>query len=190
MSEIAALTPSYAGVSFKRLETCERMQWPVAADGPGTPILHVGRFTRGQGRFHAVDHLPPQELPDDQYPLLLTTGRVLYHWHGGEMTRRVPALMEVFGQPLLEVSPEDARRFGILDGQPVLVASRRGEMQAYAVVTQRVGEGIVFGNFHFPDEQNVNNLTICALDPVAKIPEYKVCAVRVVPDERRGRKIG
>ena len=182
MDEIAALTPAYAGVSHARLDRGERLQWPVdGPDHPGTPILHVGQFTRGKGKFHAVDHLPPQELPDAEYPLLLTTGRVLYHWHGGEMTRRVKGLLDVYPETLVEVSPEDAARRGIASGAPIRVRSRRGEMLAVARVTDRVAEGVVFGNFHFPGEQNVNNLTIAALDPIAKIPEYKVCAVAIEP---------
>jgi formate dehydrogenase major subunit/formate dehydrogenase alpha subunit len=181
MEEIAVLTPSYAGVSHLRLDRGEQLQWPVtAADHAGTPVLHVGRFTRGLGRFHAVDHLPPAELPDDEFPLLLTTGRVLYHWHGGELTRRVRCLMAVYPETLVEVSAEDAARAGVQDGAPVRITSRRGAMLARAAVTDRVPAGIVFGNFHFPGEQNVNNLTISAVDPVAKIPEYKVCAVALV----------
>jgi len=180
MDEIAALTPSYAGVNHARLDRGDRLQWPVpSADHPGTPILHVGRFTRGKGKFHRVEHVDAKELPDDDFPLLLTTGRVLYHWHGGELTRRSPALLEAVPESLLEIHPSDAARFAVRDGQMLRVTSRRGRMQARAVVTDRVAEGIVFGNFHFPGEANVNNLTIAALDPIAKIPEYKVCAVAV-----------
>jgi predicted molibdopterin-dependent oxidoreductase YjgC len=110
MAETAALTPSYAGVSHERLARGERLQWPVAnADHPGTPILHVGQFARGRGKFAAIEHVPPVELPDDEYPMLLTTGRVLYHWHGGEMTRRASGLAEIYGQALVELNPEDAR---------------------------------------------------------------------------------
>lgn len=180
LREIAAVTPAYAGVSTERLERGERLQWPVTGlEHPGTPILHVGRFTRGRGRFHAVEHLLPHELPDADFPLLLTTGRVLYHWHGGEMTRRSAPLAEVYPQPLVEVSPEDARRLTINDGDRVRVESRRGEVLARAAVTPRVSEGVIFGSFHFPGPGNINNLTIAALDPVAKIPEYKVCAARL-----------
>jgi formate dehydrogenase alpha subunit len=176
--EIAAVTPSFAGVSHARLQRGDRLQWPVPdADHPGTPILHVGRFTRGRGKFHAVDHLPAAELPDAEYPLLLTTGRVLYHWHGGELSRRVGGLVAVYPETLVEVSPEDAARIGLNGRGTVRVRSRRGEMVARAVVTDRVAAGVVFGNFHFPGPQNVNNLTIGATDPLAKIPEYKVCAV-------------
>jgi predicted molibdopterin-dependent oxidoreductase YjgC len=148
-------------------------------DHPGTPILHVDRFTQGKGKFHPVDHLPAEELPDKEFPLLLTTGRVLYHWHGGELTRRAKGLAAVYPEPLVEISPEDARRQKIFDMEPICVKSRRGKMIARAVVTDRVPTGVVFGSFHFPHEQNVNNLTIGALDPIAKIPEYKVCAVAI-----------
>lgn len=180
MDEIAAVTPSYAGVNHRRLESGDQLQWPVLDNShPGTPILHVGRFTRGLGKFHAVDYLPAKELPDDEFPLLLTTGRVLYHWHGGELTRRARGLLQAYPESLVEISPEDAARFGIDENSMVRITSRRGEMIARAVVTNRVSAGVVFGNFHFPGWQNVNNLTICALDPVAKIPEYKVCAVTI-----------
>ncbi len=180
MDEIAALTPSYAGISHLRLERGDQLHWPVTSpDHPGTPILHVGRFTRGLGKFHACEHLPAEELPDEAYPFYLTTGRVLYHWHGGEMTRRAKGLLEVYPETLVEISPEDALKIGLNGAKLVRVVSRRGEMTAKAAITNRVSPGVIFGNFHFPDEQNVNNLTIAALDPVAKIPEYKVCAVRV-----------
>ncbi|HSF48675.1 MAG TPA: formate dehydrogenase subunit alpha, partial [Burkholderiales bacterium] len=180
MDEIAALTPSYAGVSHARLERGEQLFWPVPdSNHPGTPILHVTQFTRGKGKFHVCEHLPAAELPDRDYPLILTTGRVLYHWHGGEMTRRSPGLAELCPDPRVEISPEDAALLKLVDGFAVRVASRRGEMRAQAEVTERVPQGVVFGNFHFPGEYNVNNLTIAALDPIAKIPEYKVCAVRV-----------
>lgn len=179
MKEIAALTPSYAGVSHERIEKGERLQWPVkGADHPGTPILHVGAFPRGKGKFAPVEHLPPAELPDDDYPMILSTGRVLYHWHGGEMTRRAKGLMEIYGQSLVELNPEDAERLGLNGNRRVRITSRRGAMEAEAWVTDRVPPGMVYANFHFP-EAPANELTIAALDPVSKIPEYKVCAVRV-----------
>ncbi|MEE8390266.1 MAG: molybdopterin dinucleotide binding domain-containing protein, partial [Anaerolineae bacterium] len=180
MGEIAALTPIYAGITYERLAQGERLQWPVRSpEQPGTPILHVGTFSRGLGRFHAVEHVPPAEPPDGDYPMILTTGRVLYHWHGGEMTRRARGLMAVYPEALVEVNPEDAQALGLHDGAGVRVTSRRGQVEAKAHVTERVPPGVVFGHFHFPDEQNINLLTIAALDPTAKIPEYKVCAVRV-----------
>ena len=109
--------------------------------------------------------------------MLLTTGRVIYHWHGGEMTRRAQGLLAVYPESLVEINPEDASRLGLNGRRTVRLKSRRGEMVAEAVITDRVSPGVLFGNFHFPGQQNVNNLTIAALDPVAKIPEYKVCAV-------------
>jgi formate dehydrogenase major subunit/formate dehydrogenase alpha subunit len=179
MAEIAALTPSYAGVTYERLERGDRLQWPVkGVDQPGTPILHVGQFARGKGKFAPIDHVPPAELPDDDYPMLLSTGRVLYHWHGGEMTRRAQGLMAIYGQPLVEVNPDDAARLGLNGKRRVRVRSRRGSIEAEAWVTDRVPPGMVYANFHFP-QASANELTIAALDPVAKIPEYKICAVAV-----------
>jgi predicted molibdopterin-dependent oxidoreductase YjgC len=186
MAEVGALAPSYAGVSHERLEHGDRLQWPVKdAQHPGTPILHTVQFARGKGKFAPIEHVPPAELPDDEYPMILNTGRVLYHWHGGEMTRRAQGLMQVYGKPLIEVSPDDAARLG-LDGNPqdgssrkrVRVTSRRGSIESEAWVTDRVPPGMVYANFHFP-EASANELTIAALDPVSKIPEYKVCAVKV-----------
>jgi formate dehydrogenase alpha subunit len=180
LDEIAAMTPQYAGVNHARLEHGDQLHWPVKDAGhPGTPILHVGQFTRGKGRFYACEHLPAQELPDEKYPLLLTTGRVLYHWHGGEMTRRSQGLFALYPRTLVEINPDDAAKCGVVNGAALRVLSRRGEMLAEALVTERVSPGVVFGNLHFPGASNVNNLTIAALDPIAKIPEYKVCAVRV-----------
>jgi formate dehydrogenase alpha subunit len=181
MAEIAALTPSYAGLNYARLERGERLQWPVpSTDHPGTPILHVGKFTRGLGRFMPIEHVPPAELPDENYPMILSTGRVLYHWHGGELTRRARGLLAVYKEPLIEVNPEDAgrMRFSLNGNRRVRVSSRRGSIEAEAWITERVPPGMVFANFHFP-EAGANELTIAALDPVAKIPEYKVCAVKV-----------
>jgi formate dehydrogenase alpha subunit len=179
MEEINALTPIYAGITFDRLEAGEQLQWPVPSeDSPGTPILHVGKFSRGLGRFAALEHIEPDELPDDEYPLMLTTGRVIYHWHGGEMTRRAEYLVAMYPEALVEINPEDAQRAGVDDGKMMRVASRRGEIVAKAEVTDRVEPGLIFATFHFP-ESAANFLTNPALDPQAKIPEYKVCAVRV-----------
>ncbi len=180
MAEINALTPSYAGVTYRRLDSGAVLQWPVPSkDHPGTPILHTEKFTRGLGRFAAVDHVPPGERPNDEYPMVMTTGRVLYHWHGGEMTRRAQGLLAVYPEALVEVSVEDAQRLGIADGDPVRLVSRRGAVEAKAWVTDRVSRGLVFATFHFPD-QSANWLTTGEyMDPVAKIPEFKVTAVRL-----------
>ena len=179
MDEIAALAPSYAGVSHNRLENGERLQWPVKGlDQPGTPILHIGKFTRGLGKFAVTSYVDPAELPNNEYPMLLSTGRVLYHWHGGEMTRRAQGLLEVYSRALVEINPDDAVRIGINGNKRVSIASRRGVIEAEAWVTDRVPPGMVYANFHFPDS-NANNLTIAALDPISKIPQFKVCAVKV-----------
>ena len=181
MVEIAALTPSYAGISHERLERGDQLQWPVKdLQHPGTPILHIGQFARGAGKFTPIEHIPPAEVPDDAYPFVLNTGRVLYHWHGGEMTRRAKGLLEVYDRPLIEINPDDAQAMRFTDNQRVRVSSRRGSIEAEAWITERVPPGMVFANFHFP-EASANELTIAALDPVAQIPEYKVCAVKVEP---------
>ncbi|MEI7848510.1 MAG: molybdopterin dinucleotide binding domain-containing protein, partial [Chloroflexota bacterium] len=133
---------------------------------------------RGLGKFMPIDHLPPAERPDDTYPFVLSTGRVLYHWHGGEMTRRAESLMTLYSQALIEISPWDAEKLGLAAGQFVRVESRRGVIEAKAWVTDRVPPGMVYANFHFP-EASANELTQAVLDPVSKIPEYKVTAVNV-----------
>ncbi|MEJ2757039.1 MAG: molybdopterin dinucleotide binding domain-containing protein, partial [Anaerolineales bacterium] len=180
LKEISALTTIYTGVLPERLTAGEHLHWPVtSADHPGTPILHVGKFSRGLGKFTVCDHIPADELPDREYPLILTTGRVLYHWHGAEMTRRVDSLLALHDESIIEINSEDAQRYGIHDMDKVNMSSRRGEMIGRALVTDRIAPGVVFGSFHFPGEQNVNNLTNPALDPTAKIPEYKVCAVKI-----------
>jgi predicted molibdopterin-dependent oxidoreductase YjgC len=179
MSEINALTPSYGGINYERLEAGERLQWPCpTTDHPGTPILHTKQFTRGKGKFMPIDHLPPAEKPDDDYPMIMSTGRVLYHWHGGQMTRRAEGLMEVYSQALIEVNPNDAEKLGLTKNQFVRVTSRRGHIEAQAWVTDRVPPGMVYANFHFPNA-SANELTQAALDPVAKIPEYKITTVKV-----------
>jgi len=179
MAEINALTPIYSGITYERLDQGAQLQWPVASENHlGTPILHVGKFSRGLGRFAAFDHVPPAELPDNQYPLILTTGRVIYHWHGGEMTHRARGLEAMYPEALIEINPLDARKAGIREGDMMKVASRRGEIVAKALVTERVAPGVVFSTFHFA-ESAANFLTNPVLDPQAKIPEYKACAVRV-----------
>jgi predicted molibdopterin-dependent oxidoreductase YjgC len=155
------------------------LHWPVAnPEHPGTPILHTKGFSRGKGKFMPIEFVPPPELPDAEYPMILSTGRVLYHWHGGEMTRRAKGLMEVYNQALVEVNPDDAARMGLNRHRRVQVSSRRGSIEAEAWITDRVPPGMVFANFHFP-ESSANELTIAALDPVSKIPSFKVCAVKM-----------
>ena len=177
--EMASVTPSYAGINHQRLENGERLHWPVpSVDHPGTPILHTKGFARGKGKFAPIDHVPPPELPNDDYPMILSTGRVIYHWHGGEMTRRAKGLMQVYGKGLVEINPDDAHKLQIQGESIVRVSSRRGSIEAEAWVTERVPPGMVYANFHFP-ETSANKLTLAVLDPVSKIPSYKVCAVKV-----------
>ena len=178
--EIASLTPSYGGITYDRLETGS-LQWPCpTADHPGTPYLHKDKFARGKGKFHAVEFIEAQELPDQEYPLLLATGRILQHFHTGTMSRRAAVLDQLVPVGAIEVHPTDAAALGFSDGDKVRVASRRGEIEIPARVTDRVAPGSVFLAFHFR-EAPANRLTIAALDPVAKIPEFKVCAVRIAP---------
>lgn len=179
MSEINAVTPSYGGITHARLEAGERLQWPCpTADHPGTPILHTKQFTRGKGKFMPIDHVPPAERPDDEYPMVMSTGRVLYHWHGGQMTRRAEGIMQVYGEALVELNPDDAAKLGVNGKNILRITSRRGSIEAKAWVTDRVPPGMVYANFHFP-EASANELTHASLDPVSKIPSYKVTAVKV-----------
>lgn len=179
LAEVSKMTPSYAGISHARLNNGERLQWPVPTpEHPGTPILHTKAFARGKGKFMPIDFVPPPELPSDEYPFILSTGRVLYHWHGGTMTRRAQGIMDVYGHPLVELNPDDAVKMDVIDNKILRITSRRGMIEARAWVTDRVPPGMVYANFHFPDA-SANELTLAALDPVAKIPSYKVCAVKV-----------
>ena len=178
MDEVNALAPIYGGITYDRIEEVG-LQWPCPnTDHPGTPYLHKGKFSRGLGHFTAVEWAPAKELPDAKYPLVLTTGRTLYHWHSGTMSRRSAGLEAIYPEALVEINPEDAEKLGIADGEMVKVSSRRGEVTAKAQVIDRPDPGVVFMTFHF-HEAAANLLTIAALDPVAGIPEYKVAAVRV-----------
>ncbi len=178
MAEINRVAPSYAGITYDRIEK-EGIQWPCPDIAhPGTRFLHKDRFSRGLGLFHAIEYLPPAELPDEEYPLLLSTGRVLYHYHTGTMTRLAKGSTERCPESLVEIHPLDAEKLGLKDGQMVRVTSRRGTLQARSKVTTRSDAGMIFINFHF-HEAAVNLLTNPVLDPIGKTPEYKVCAVRV-----------
>ncbi|MHB8897113.1 MAG: formate dehydrogenase subunit alpha [Thermoguttaceae bacterium] len=182
LAEIASVVPSYQGISCERLDH-GGLQWPCLSEShPGTPILHTERFATpdGKARLVPLQYRPSAELPDDQYPLLLTTDRSLYHYHTGTMTRRVEGLEALNGRELLIIHPHDASPLGIADGQQVRVTSRRGEVTVAASLTQACPPGTVSLTFHFA-ETPTNVLTHAALDPIAKIPETKVCAVRVLP---------
>jgi formate dehydrogenase major subunit/formate dehydrogenase alpha subunit len=179
MHEIAQLVPSYAGVTYQRLEEGAPLQWPVPdTEHPGTPILHTNVFSRGRGRFAPVEHVPPAELPDSEYPLLMTSGGVLYHWNGGAMTHHARGLEAMYPESLVEINLLDAANAGIADGQHMRIASRRGEIIARAWVTDRVEPGLIFATFHCA-EGSANWLTNGVLDPISKTPEYKACAVRI-----------
>jgi len=178
MEEIASLAPSYAGITYPRLDK-EGLQWPCPSrEHPGTKILHREKFTRGLGKFHPLHYQPPPELPDDSYPYLLTTGRILYHYHTGTMTRRVDGLAVLIPEGKAEINPGDAVRLQCKDNDLIEVSSRRGKMIARVKITERTPPGVVFMNFHFR-ESATNILTLDALDPQAKIPELKVCAVNL-----------
>ncbi len=178
MDEIARLTPSYGGISYQRLED-GGLQWPCPdKKHPGTPVLHTKQFTRGRGRFIPLKYRPSEELPDGDYPLLLTTGRRLFHYHTGTMTRKVAGLNVFMGEERVQINPQDAEKLGICDRDSIKVISRRGQVTASTEVTGVVPVGVVFMTFHFA-ETPTNILTSHAVDPVTKTPEYKVCAVRI-----------
>ena len=177
--EIACLTPSLAGISYERLEK-GGLQWPCPTpEHPGTPILHTLTFTRGKGKFIPLSYRLPAELPDEEYPLVLTTERSVYHYHTGTMTRQVAGLNKLRSEELVEINPQDAQKLGITSGDMVTVYSRRGEVNARAKVTDASPEGLVSMTFHFA-ESPTNAVTNTAADPISKTPELKFCAVRVV----------
>jgi formate dehydrogenase major subunit len=179
MDEVASLTPSFAGISHERLDAGESLQWPCKSkDHPGTPIMHVGQPARGKALFYPAVYKPSQELPDDDYPFILMTGRILYHYNAAAMTARSEGLMDISGEGFIEINYKDAERLGIANGEKVRVISRRDSITAKAHVGRKVSEGETWMPFHFPDSP-VNRLTNAALDEFARIPEYKVCAVQV-----------
>jgi len=176
--EITSLTPQYAGITYERIDGAG-LQWPCPTrDHPGTPFLHSAQFSRGKGKFTPLEFKPPAENPDDEYPLILTTERSLYQYHTGTMTRKSDGLNILRKEELVEMNARDANGLGIADGEMVKVASRRGEVTARAKVTGDSAPGTISMTFHFA-ESPTNVLTNPALDPVSKIPEYKVCAVKV-----------
>ena len=178
MEEIAALTPIYGGIGYDRLDP-HGLQWPCPdRDHPGTPVLHRERFTRGPGRFSPAVYRPPAELPDTEYPFVLTTGRTYFHWHTGTMTRRTHLLDREESRSFVEINPDDALCLGIRDRDRVLVASRRGEVRTEARVTAMVVPGVLFMPFHFA-EGAANALTNNVLDDESSIPEFKVCAAKL-----------
>ena len=179
MDELAQVTPSYRGMSYARLAG-EGLTWPCpTSEHPGTPILHREQFTRGLGKFHAVRAQLPAEQTDAEYPLIFSTGRILYHYHTGTMTRRSEGLDWREPRGYAELNPVDAAAANLRDGGPVVIRSRRGQVRTQARVSTNVPPGVVFLSFHWK-ESAANLLTQdFALDPYAKIPEYKISAVRL-----------
>lgn len=183
MDEIASVTPSFGGISHERLDSEEvggrGLQWPCpSADHPGTPIMHVGKFARGLGLFRPAEYEPPAEGPDDEYPLTMMTGRILYHYNAGAMTMRTEGINAIEDASFIELNDADAAAHGIEDGDIVEVASRRGKIQTRARVSGKTREGECWMPFHYV-EGGANWLTNDALDSISSTPEFKVCAVRV-----------
>jgi predicted molibdopterin-dependent oxidoreductase YjgC len=178
MEEIARLTPSYGGITYDRLQG-DGLQWPCPnAEHAGSKFLHQGRFTRGKGLFTPIEYKPPAEMPDEEYPFQLTTGRVHVHYHTGTMTRNSPSLEREISECFLEMHPEDAAEMNVMEGDRVVIASRRGSVPTRVKLTDSAVRKTVFMPFHFL-ESRANIVTNPAFDPIAKIPEFKVCAVRI-----------
>lgn len=177
--EMRALTPSYAGMTYQRLDNLDGLQWPCPTeDHPGTKFLHAGKFTRGKALFVPINYTPPREIPDDKYPLVMTTGRNLYQYHTRTMTGKVEGLTQKAGHAYVEISPNTAEQYGIVHGDTVKVASERGEIKVEAHVLDSLQDGVIFVPFHY-GEAGANVLTAANLDPICKIPEYKVLAASI-----------
>ena len=178
MDEITKVAPIYNGITHHRLEE-EDLRWPCTSSmHEGTRILHKDRFSRGKGLFQSIEYRPPAEIPDQNYPYILTTGRRLFHWHTGTMTRRSETLTDQLNEAYVEINNTDAKNLGITSDDIVKVSSRRGDIRLKTEATDRIKQGVVFIPFHFA-EAAANKLTNNALDPIAKIPEFKVCAVKI-----------
>jgi len=178
MEEIAKVTPIYGGVFHDRLENNGGLQWPCRdRRHAGTSTLHQGGFTRGRGVFHAVEYQPPAEATSIEYPLLLTTGRVLEHWHTGSMSHRSRVLEALVPESCVEICPVDATRLGVVEGDMITLSSKRGKVQTKVKETLRVFPGLAFMAFHWGDAP-ANVLTNPAVDPLARIPEFKVSSVK------------
>ncbi|OEF98725.1 formate dehydrogenase [Desulfuribacillus alkaliarsenatis] len=178
MDEIRTVVPQYAGITYDRIEQ-QGLQWPCPSiEHNGTPYLHKDGFIRGKGKFTAVEYSPSKELPDIEYPFTLTTGRRLYHWHTGSMSRRVKALEEIHPYEKMQINPIDAKELGIEAGDIIKVSSRRGSVNTKIEITDSIPRRTLFMSFHF-SETNTNSLTSSHRDPICNIPEAKVTAVRV-----------
>ena len=176
--EAGKVWPALAGMTYRRLGN-KGLQWPCPTlDHPGTQYLFKGGFPRGKAAFSIVRYRPSEELPDEEYPFLLSTGRELFQYHTGSMTRKVDAINRVSPEAYVEINPDDAKQLGIDDGKRVRVSSRRGSISIKATISDRPIKGMLFIPFHFR-EAAANVLTNTALDPIAKIPEMKICAAKV-----------
>ena len=178
----------YYGMTWQKIEDQNGIYWPCPTpEHPGTPRLYEnGKFYHADGKahFHAVDWRPSAEMPDEDYPIFLTTGRVVSHFLSGTQTRRIGGLLDQYPQPLCEMHPRLAEKLGVNDGDFVEVESRRGKVVVRAQVVRTIRPDTVFIPYHWPLDRSANNLTVRAIDPVSNIPEYKVCAVRVRKTER------
>jgi assimilatory nitrate reductase catalytic subunit len=176
----------YSGISYDRIDREDGVFWPCPADDhPGTPRLFQETFptASGRARFHAIEHDGPAEVPDERFPLYLTTGRLLAHYQSGTQTRRVAQLMEAAPKPFAELHPQVAKRHGLVDGDPIVLQTRRGSATFTSRITNDIRSDTVFVPFHWPDESSANRVTNDALDPVSRMPEFKVCAARIDIDE-------
>jgi formate dehydrogenase major subunit len=179
LAEINRFVPAYGGMTKERISKIGGLRWPCLNEKhPGTEILHQERFSTpdGKARVATVENKPPAEETSPEYPILLTTGRIVVHYNSGSMTRRSPSLLERDCELYIEISPADADLLKVRHGEMVMVKTRRGETEALARVTEKVKPGVAFMPFHW---QGTNIITSSALDPVSKIPEYKVAACRI-----------
>jgi assimilatory nitrate reductase catalytic subunit len=169
----------YWGITYEKIEAQNGVFWPCPSeDSPGTPRLYEERFgfPDGKARFHPIAYIPPAEEPDDDYPLVLTTGRVVYHYLSGNQTRRVPFLLDQAPVPWVEMHAQTAARLGIADGDWVQVRTRRGAMTVPALIVRSIRPDTLFIPYHYGGDEAANQLTNPVLEPMMKIPEYKVCA--------------
>jgi predicted molibdopterin-dependent oxidoreductase YjgC len=177
-NEVTQLLPQYAGITYERIDRTG-LQWPVPTlDHPGTPVLHIGKFTRGRGLFIPEDYTPPKEMPDAEYPFILTTIRETPQYNFGSMTRKTPEIETLCPEAFAEIHPGDAARLGIVDLDEIEISSRRGTVQLRAKLTDRSQIGTIAIPYHFA-EVPINNLTLNHLDRLSRSPQYKICAIKV-----------
>jgi assimilatory nitrate reductase catalytic subunit len=177
----AGAKADYSGITYEKLRESQGVFWPCPSEGhPGTPRLFAERFAHPSGRakFHAVPYRAAAEVPDDEYPLYFTTGRYKEHYNSGAQTRRVPALVDAKPEPRIQIHPHLAGRLGVGDGEVLLVESRRGAVRFLVSVSSDIRPDTLFAPFHWGGRKAANELTIAALDPTSRMPEFKVCAVR------------